>query len=144
MSQFPDPRFGVPVAVTLEWQPDAVLDDEERATIGSIATHCEGAAVAEPPPRGVGPLLIIAIVLVGVVSAAAMAKVVSFVACRLKSGCTVDLRSTPPRVRKEQHLPGGMVILIAKDGSHTTHSCGEELEGVIRAGFEVAGRTGAL
>ncbi|MEV0719461.1 hypothetical protein [Asanoa sp. NPDC050611] len=135
MSQFVDALFGGPVAITLEWSTDAELDETETAMLASVPDEFAGAAVRRPGGAAMAPELIVGIVVAAVGGAAGLAKLISYVACRLRSGCTVDLRSAPPAIRKEKDLPRGMVVVVGPDGAHSVRTCEEGIADVVQLGL---------
>ncbi|SNT37938.1 hypothetical protein SAMN05421812_105152 [Asanoa hainanensis] len=138
MSQFVEDRFGGPVALTVEWSSDTALDDEERAMLAGVPAEFAGAVVRRPGGAALAPEMIVGIAVVAVGGVAGLARLISYVACRLRNGCTVDLRSQPPTIRKETDLPRGVVIVVGPDGSHSVRTCEEGIADVLQLGLALS------
>lgn len=89
------------------------------------------------PNELLGPITVMLVVLVGTVAVGKLAQVVTAYTCRReKRGLIIDARGEELDIRPQEHLPGGTVILFAKDGSTKTIDVCEgdvDLDGTIAA-----------
>ena len=71
-------------------------------------------------PKGILPVVAF---IVGMMSLAALVREVSDLVCRRRShGLIIDAQIEPLKIRKIKDLPGGTVIVIAKDGTSRNYN----------------------
>jgi hypothetical protein len=107
--------------VLIEWYGDreeSIADveaDRDRLQQADASAELE---VLEP----MGVLPVVAFI-VGSIAVVALVREISDLVCRIRRhGIIIDARTQALKIRKTVDLPGGTVIVIARDGASTTYN----------------------